>query len=67
MRSCGKALAAALIAIAMGGVLRAQATGPAAAYRLLLQREAALRVDLEGAPTPASSALLKRMRAITAE
>ena len=71
MRSCGKALAAVLIAVAMGGVLRAQAggtTGPAAAYRLLLPREAALRVELDGALAAAAPAnVLKRMRAITVE
>ena len=71
MRNCGKALAAVLIAVAMGGVLRAQTggpTGPAAAYRLLLQREAALRVELDGALAAAAPAnLLKRMRAITVE
>jgi N-acetylmuramoyl-L-alanine amidase len=71
MRSSGRALAAVLIAVAMGGALRAQAagpTGPAAAYRLLLQREAALRVELDGALAAAAPAnLLKRMRAITVE
>ena len=67
MRSCGRALAAALIAIAMGGVLHAQATSPAAAYRRLLQREAALRVELDAASTSAATAILKRMRAIAAE
>jgi N-acetylmuramoyl-L-alanine amidase len=70
MRSCGKALAAVLIALAMGGVPLAQGapTGPAAAYRLLLQREAALRVELEGALAAAAPAnLLKRMRAITVD
>ena len=71
MRSCGKALAAMLIAVAMGGALRAQSggpTGPAAAYRLLLQREAALRTELDGALAAAAPAnLLKRMRTITVE
>lgn len=68
MRSCGKVLAVALIALAMGGVLGAQATGPAAAYRLLLQREASVRGQLDAAKTPAAgSALLKRMRALTEE
>lgn len=71
MHSSGKALAAVLIAVAMGGVLRAQTgapTGAAAAYRLLLQREAALRVELDGALAAAAPAnLLKKMRAITVE
>jgi N-acetylmuramoyl-L-alanine amidase len=66
MRSCGKAVAVAIIAIAIGGVLSAQTASPAAAYRRLLQREAALRMELDGASASAAGAILKRMRAITA-